>query len=229
MYSLIFENESAVVADKPHGWLTTPGRDAADPRPVLGLELQKRAGAQIYPVHRLDFEVSGLVIFAKTAVAHREMQGWFERGDIQKTYQAFSRVMSAQEAAVGAEEALEPGSHAASGAVGAWRVWKSRLARGKKRAFEAAHGKDSLTHARIVSIEREYARWELMPLTGRPHQLRYEMHKHKFPILGDTLYGGAPWTAHGENAIALRAVKLDLERVSERFGLPVSLVASPLN
>lgn len=205
---IFFENEFAIVVDKPAGWLTTPARDAKDPRLVLGRELQARVGAQIYPVHRLDFEVSGIVVFAKTGEAHREMQGWFERGEIRKTYVAWS-------SAAGSFEGNE------------WMEWRSRLVRGKRRTFEAAHGKESVTRARRVGGRNGVFEWELMPLTGRPHQLRFEMSKHGVPILGDKLYGGAEWKREGR--IALRAVKLDVSGVTaNRFGLPESLVASGL-
>ncbi|HMN69804.1 MAG TPA: pseudouridine synthase, partial [Bdellovibrionales bacterium] len=72
--NIVFENENLIAVDKPHGWLTTPARSADDPRPCLGRELQAAVGSQVYPVHRLDFEVGGLVLFARTAQAHRVAQ-----------------------------------------------------------------------------------------------------------------------------------------------------------
>ena len=78
----IFENEALIVVDKPVNWLTTPAREADDPRPCLGRRLQDELGFRIFPVHRLDFEVSGLVLFAKTAAAHRLAQAWFEGGRV---------------------------------------------------------------------------------------------------------------------------------------------------
>lgn len=203
---ILFENDSAVVADKPHGWLTTPAREANDPRKVLGLEVQKLLGRRIWPVHRLDYEVSGLVLFAKSAEAHKVFNGWFENGEIQKTYTAFSE---------------------RGGLPGEWMDWKSMLVRGKRRTFEAPHGKEAHTRARVKGIDGKIRVWELMPLTGRAHQLRFEMAKHESPILGDILYGGSVWRE--TNEIALRAVKLDLSAVSgERFDLPETLVAPPL-
>ena len=209
MYSILLQNEAAVVADKPHGWLTTPAREESDRRKVLGRELQAALGIQIYPVHRLDFEVSGLVLFAKTKEAHRAMQAWFEHRHILKTYEALSAETTTR-------------------TVGEWREWRSQLARGKKRAFEAPHGKEALTRARVTLTENHVTRWELMPLTGRAHQLRFEMAKNRSPILGDTLYGGPVWTGHPEGAIALRAVKLDLTKIENRFGLPEAIEATRL-
>ena len=160
---LLFENSDLVAVDKPHGWLSTPGRDPSDSRPCVGRELQSQLGAQIFPVHRLDFEVSGLLMFAKTKGAHREAQAWFEQSVVRKTYQAFS----------------SPGE----GDFREWAKWKSKIAKGKKRAFEAPHGKESMTRARMIGDLKDFWLWELMPLTGRSHQLRFEMAKHGFPVV----------------------------------------------
>ena len=85
--------------------------------------------------------------------------------------------------------------------------------RGKRRTFEAAHGKESLTLARVKPNQN----WELRPVTGRPHQLRFEMVKHGFPIEGDVLYGAPKREAAG---IALMAVALDFRAIEDRLGLP---------
>ncbi len=203
---LVFQNDDLIVADKPHGWLTTPSRDPKDPRPCLGRDLQKSVGQQIYPVHRLDFEVSGLVLFAKTAIAHREAQSWFEHGLVKKVYEAYSQ--------------------AGSGHHEDWVEWRSKLAKGKRRAFEAPHGKDSHTRARVVEASPKYWKWELSPVTGRPHQLRFEMFRHGFPILGDALYGGAP--IEPSDKILLRATQLDFAGIEVRFGLPEVLIIDGL-
>lgn len=204
---ILFHNEDLLAVDKPAGWLTIPARHADDPRPCLGRKLQRHVGRQIFPVHRLDFEVSGLTLWAKTARAHREAQEWFEHGKVRKLYQAFSR--------------------ARADAPHDWVEWKSKIVRGKKRSFEAAHGKPSLTKARVVKEVPQGLQWELIAVTGRPHQLRFEMSKRDFPIVGDVLYGGEP--AAEKNWIALRAVEIDFTQVGERFSLPEVLRVGDLS
>jgi tRNA pseudouridine32 synthase/23S rRNA pseudouridine746 synthase len=104
------------------------------------------------------------------------------------------------------------------GGSGEWLEWRSRLVRGKRRAFEAAHGKDSLTRARLTVAARGL--WELQPVTGRAHQLRFEMAKNGHPILGDVLYGGPP-PADPTQGIALRAIRLEFGAIpGDRLGLP---------
>ena len=88
---IFLETEFLYLVDKPHGWLTTPARLMDDPRPCLGRELQAQVDHQIYPVHRLDFEVSGLTVWAKDPNSHRVAQNWFEHSQVRKLYEAFSR------------------------------------------------------------------------------------------------------------------------------------------
>ena len=212
---IVFQNEFLFVANKPAGWLTTPARDKMDPRPCLGLSLQSALQMQIYPVHRLDFEVSGLVLFAKTPAAHVQAQSWFEHQRVTKTYEARSTMQNAED---------RP-------APSAWTEWRSQLVRGKRRTFEAAHGQPALTRVR----RRADLIWELRPVTGRPHQLRVEMAKHGFPIDGDRLYGGRSYGGPSEEragpnvGIALKAVSLNFSGIESRLGLPEQIAIEGLD
>lgn len=201
---ILFQNENFVALEKPAGWLTTPARTgAADPRPVLGLELQKFLGMQIFPVHRLDFEVSGLVLFALNAKAHSEANSLFEGKKVQKIYQALTENKNPTVPKVG--ETFE---------------WKSRILRGKKRAYESPHGKPSLTLAQFIGESDGRLKWELKPVTGRSHQLRFDLSRHGYPIVGDVLYG-AQKTAN-ENKIELRSLSLEFkdENFLQKWKLP---------
>ncbi|MEW6055728.1 MAG: RNA pseudouridine synthase [Bdellovibrionota bacterium] len=196
-----FENESFVVFDKPSGWLSVPSRlGTRDPRPCLSAALNK---VKLYPVHRLDEEVSGLVLFAKTPGAHRLANQWFETRKVRKTYQAWTE-LGPQETLLLLDRKRE-------------FEWHSTLSRGKKRAYESSHGKKAITHAVFCEKKAfngaEILIWRLNPLTGRSHQLRYELSHRGFPILGDTLYGAR--TSFLARSIALRAVQLDFQGCEE--------------
>ena len=212
--SIVFQNPRVVVIDKPAGWLSVPSRlGHDDARPCAGPALQQQLGVRLWPAHRLDLEVSGLLLFAKDADAHRVLGAAFEQRSIRKTYSAVT-------------QGPVPGALPFGETV----RWESRLLRGKKRAYEHPQGKESVTLATLVRAEpgapgRLF--WELRPLTGRPHQLRVELARHGCPIAGDTLYGASlPWP----DGIALRAVALDLTGVKEAqaLGLPPTLQAAPL-
>lgn len=210
-YKIIFENEHLVIVDKPSMVLTTPSRmGKGDERPCLGIELQNSLNQQIYPIHRLDFEVSGLVMFAKTPHAHRECNLWFDHKTVHKTYEALTE---------GKSEGLIANQQL---------IWKCNLLRGKKRAYESPHGKPSITHATYLGMSESFLKWELNPVTGRSHQLRFDLFRHGFPIVGDELYGAkSQWKQSG---IALRSVKInfaDTKNFAE-FGLPSNIITSSL-
>jgi 23S rRNA-/tRNA-specific pseudouridylate synthase len=212
--TIVFENSEIVVVDKPTGMLSVPGRFADDPRPILGRILEIQLGVRLWPVHRLDFEVTGIMAFAKNAAAHKLLNAAFENKQIQKTYQAFTAVFGDER-------------------FGEKQIWESRILRGKKRSFESPHGQASETWATAVSQVATAipglalaTEWRLEPFTGRPHQLRFEMYKHLRPIVGDLLYGSEFVVTCG---IALRAVKIQWPEVlSEKFAMPATFEVTPL-
>ena len=236
-YTVLFENSDFIVVDKASGVLSVPSRvGEKETRPVLGKILEAALKIKIFPVHRLDAEVSGILLYAKNAQAHREANQVFENHWVQKTYEALSIAAGDfQKAAANLANSTPAGKFSSSDGqfpeIGATVEWRSKLLRGKKRAYESSGGKDSLTRAKIkAKLEwRGHLAllWELEPVTGRSHQLRFEMARHKVPICGDTLYGStisilknrADHMSSGRETsdsdvlesggIALRAVKID--------------------
>ena len=215
LFAIVFENEHLVAADKPAGLLTVPSRlGSADPRPCLGRALEQKLAIRLWPVHRLDLEVSGLVLFAKTAQAHRTASVAFEERRVEKRYQALTE---------GASKLDElPASF----------LWQSRLVRGKRRTFEAPHGRMAVTRAvaerRTSRGGEEILVFSLRPETGRSHQLRVHLAQAGFCILGDGLYGAR--LPYENQAIALRSVALSFTHLGDReaLGLALPLGVSPL-
>jgi tRNA pseudouridine32 synthase/23S rRNA pseudouridine746 synthase len=218
---VVWRNAHLVAIDKPPGWLAVPGRPTEqdrerkdDSRPVVGRWLEKELGARVFPVHRLDEPVSGLLLFALDPHAHRALNDAFATRAVGKTYEAWT-------------EAGPTGTD-----TGGPVTWRSKLCKGKRRTFEAPHGKVAETVATWLGPHTTPAgivqAWRLLPLTGRPHQLRVHLAAAGCPILGDALYGGPAWpTARG---IALRAVQIDLSNVRERaqFQLPARITVAGL-
>ena len=200
--TIIEQTEHIIVVIKPAGMLSVPARTSNDPRPVLGKILEQELKRQIYPVHRLDEEVSGIMLYALSASAHKFFSQCFENHLIEKTYLALSS---------GHHQLNQP------------EEWQSLLMRGKKRAYEAPFGKKSITFARCLKNlsyqNQPTSLWKLFPKTGRGHQLRFELFKHQHPIIGDSLYGSTlSWEI--PNAIAL---------VSTEILLPASCTQAPWN
>lgn len=216
--TVIYQNERIVAVDKPGGMLTVPSRlGEADPRPTVGRVLEQQLGVRLWPVHRLDLEVSGLVLFAKDADAHRVASVAFEGRRVQKRYQALC------EGALSGDEERP----------GARFTWQSLLVRGKRRSFEAAHGKPAITHAELLgrvpaapwvaAMDNRVApesvlHFALAPETGRAHQLRVHLARAGCPVLGDALYGAQlPFRVPG--TIALRSVAVEVVDLADRQAL----------
>lgn len=207
---ILLAGERFVAVDKPAGWLSVPSRwGDRDERRCVGRELEASWG-RLWPVHRLDEEASGLLLFARDARAHALLNGLFESRAVRKRYEAWTEIPAAVPAPFTA-------------------TWRSRLLRGKRRAHESPHGKPAETVATLLGTVRsasgEALAWELRPVTGRAHQLRYELSRHGYPILGDALYGAA---AQRGGVIALRCVELAFPESVAEIGMPRTLTASPL-
>jgi tRNA pseudouridine32 synthase / 23S rRNA pseudouridine746 synthase len=197
---IVFQNSNWVLLDKPSGVLSVPARGGeSDPRPVLGRLLEAELQQQVFPVHRLDYEVSGLILYALNSAAHKLANRWFDQHIVQKTYEALTQ---------GSSPKVNSGE------------WRSLLLRGKKRAYESPAGKQAITQYEFKDAKGDINRWHLQPITGRSHQLRYELFRHENSILGDVLYGSR--VEYGpKESIALRAIKIDFSQVPaiERLGL----------
>ena len=218
MIHILFQNENFVVCNKPAGVLSVPSRDRNDPRGCLGIALQHELKQSVLPVHRLDFEVSGLILFALNKKAHRASQNWFEKRTISKIYEAKTSLQDFShwpEAIPTVRDKLELQLQKVF-------LWKTQIQRGKRRSFESPHGDWAETRAQVKNVEDSKVSWDLFPLTGKSHQLRLELSRRGFPIHGDTLYG-SKIVLPAVSGISLRAVCLDLERVPDRLGLPVKL------
>lgn len=226
MTTLPFRNEDFLIAFKPAGMLTVPDRDGANTaRPVLGLRLQNELGVRLFPVHRLDLPVSGLVLFALNAQAHKIANTWFEEHRVHKTYRAWTHPQSFTHipAHVGNPR------QAIILTRGMSLEWHGKIDRNKRRAFESPHGKPSLTLAQYLGHHPVHGHlmWDLQPVTGRPHQLRLDLSRHGFPIIGDALYGST--ADFGPERIALQAFLLDFSAivVTQRLGLPEHVRIEP--
>ena len=203
---ILFESDRFVAADKPAGWLSVPSRlGASDERPCVGRVLEAQLNTRLWPVHRLDFEVTGILLFAKDAPAHSTANQWFEQRLVSKTYEAITDLGQPP-------------------IVGLPLRWEGSLLRGKKRAYESPHGKPSLTLATprtILALQDGSAiLWDLEPHTGRSHQLRFDLARHGYPIIGDQLYGSR--RIYQTDSIALRCVRLDFSScpAADQLGLP---------
>lgn len=189
---VLFDSPQVVVVDKPPGITTIPDRNGSDS--VHGM-LERSLGVKLWIVHRLDREVTGVLVFARDALSHRYLSMSFESHSARKTYSART-------------------GGVIPGAVGLRIRWENKLQRGKKRSYPSPHGKPAVTEAILDGGRTGDLLWTLSPLTGRNHQLRVHLAQAGYPIFGDELYGSDRLWEDG--AIALRAVRLQIQ-VGEGF------------
>jgi tRNA pseudouridine32 synthase/23S rRNA pseudouridine746 synthase len=168
---IVHADDHVVVADKPAGLPSVPGRPAE-----LHDCLWHRVRAR-YPdalvVHRLDMATSGLVLFARGAAAQRTLGTAFATHRIGKRYVA---VVAGRVAAERGEIDLPLAAD-----------WPRR----PRQVVDHERGKASLTRYTVLERGVASTRLELEPLTGRSHQLRVHLAALGHPILGDALYAGA--------------------------------------
>ncbi|WP_428264376.1 pseudouridine synthase, partial [Haliangium sp.] len=87
-FARVYEDDDIVIVDKPAGLLSAPTPESDRGNLAALLEQGPDAPARIYVVHRLDLQTSGLLVFAKTAVANRVLAARFRTHDIERAYTA---------------------------------------------------------------------------------------------------------------------------------------------
>lgn len=201
---VLYRSSALVAVDKPSGLAVHRGqsRDL-----VHALELVRDAvGSYVYPAHRLDRATSGVLVFALSADAARELGRAFERGEVEKRYLAIVRGNPPEKILVDHPLSQDDGKPAQAA-----RTTFTTLAR---------YGR--------------YALVEALPHTGRTHQIRRHLKHLSCPIIGDVRYGKGDHNRYfrtelGLQRLALHATSLVLtdpasgERVSIHAPLPEEL------
>ena len=193
---ILYEDPSILVVNKPAGLVVHPG--AGNKKGTLVNALLGRnttlssMGGMLRPgiVHRLDKATSGLLLVAKTNVAHRKLQAQFASRSLSKYYQALVRgKIDYEEGHVDVPMGRDP------------------KIRRKMDTARAGEGREALTHYRILKRFRYATLLEIKLVTGRTHQIRVHMRYLGHPVIGDTVYGGPAEAA--EPRLALHAARIE--------------------
>lgn len=180
--SIVYEDESLIVIDKPAGLVVHPAAGNLDGTLVNALlhhcqgQLSGIGGvARPGIVHRIDKDTSGLLVVAKTDAAHEGLARQFADHSIERAY--FAVVAGHPTPPVGTIR----------GAIA-----RSSVNRKKMALVEDGRGKHAVTHFKTIELLDGSALVECRLETGRTHQVRVHMASIGHSLLGDPVYGRTP-------------------------------------
>jgi 23S rRNA pseudouridine955/2504/2580 synthase/23S rRNA pseudouridine1911/1915/1917 synthase len=167
--SVIFENDDFIALDKPSGMLSIPDRAMSEPS--LKDMLDAKYG-KIFPVHRLDRDTSGIILFAKNAEFHKYLSGLFEKHKVKKYYMG---VVTGKPYPEQGEIEAPIAEHPV------------------KKGLMVVHrsGKPSHTTYEVLRSHTAFSLVSFQLHTGRTHQIRVHAKHIGHPIACDPLYGTA--------------------------------------
>jgi tRNA pseudouridine32 synthase/23S rRNA pseudouridine746 synthase len=171
MFDIIHSDEAFIAVNKPTGLLSVPGRGPDKQDCLYQRVLEQFPDALM--VHRLDMDTSGLVLFALSPEAQRNLSLQFEQRKVSKTYVAI----------------VEGGMEKDEGMIDypMRKDMEQRLQ--PKHIVDCVRGKKAVTEWHVLERGESTTRVALFPKTGRSHQLRVHMQSIGHPIVGDPIYG----------------------------------------
>jgi len=167
LLNIIFENDHFIALNKPSGLLSVPDREGKE---ISLKQILKQEYGDIWTVHRLDKDTSGVIVFAKDDVTHKFLSGVFEERSVEKYYTGVIHGIPANpQGSVDAAIMEHP-------------VKKGVMVTNKK-------GKAALTDYTVIESLGNFSLMNFRIHTGRTHQIRVHMKYIGHPIICDPLYG----------------------------------------
>ncbi len=165
---ILFQDDELMVVDKPHFLPVTPGGRFL--HETLLVRLKRKTGiASLTPIHRLDRETAGVMLFSVNPATRSVWQSLFRLRQVRKVYEALAPLRADLILPVDVRSRIERDD----------QFFRVREVDGEPNAF-----------SRIELIDRrgEYGLYRLLPDTGKMHQLRVHMSSLGIPILNDSFY-----------------------------------------
>jgi len=200
--NILYEDRYLVAIDKPVGLLSVPLDDGASRRHALGLLRQHFDTDNIFAVHRIDRETSGVLLFARGKQSAEKLGEMFENHALKREYFAIvqGRVKENR---------------------GTWQCPLLELPSFNVVASEG--GKMAITHFEVMRRSTKYSYMKFTLETGKKHQIRVHCQRAGHPVVGDERYGA---TENPMGRLSLHASALELvhpftkKNLSFRSALP---------
>lgn len=197
---ILFEDEDLIVLNKPAGLVVHPGAGNRTGTMVSALlnhtsELST-IGGPLRPgiVHRLDKDTSGVIVCAKTDLAHINLSEQFKAHSTKRIYNALCYgVPEKTSGTINLPLGRDPNDR-------------------KKISARARHSKQAITNYKVLENFKYFSLIEARPETGRTHQIRVHLKSINHPIIGDPLYckRAVPVKVHKEAADYIKQIKRQL-------------------
>jgi 23S rRNA pseudouridine1911/1915/1917 synthase len=201
---IVYEDDALLALAKPAGLIVHPTKGEYTGTLGNGVShylIQQGHSGRLHPVHRIDKDTSGLVLFAKHELAHLRLATAMSAGQIQRRYWALAQGrIPAERGRIEWPIAREP-DH------------------GSKRRVDC-QGQYALTHFQVLRRFEDATLLDLLLATGRTHQIRVHMAHLGYPLLGDPFYG-VPHPRIARQALHARSLQIPHPLTGE----PLDLVA----
>ncbi|MEW6402098.1 MAG: RluA family pseudouridine synthase [Chloroflexota bacterium] len=171
--NIIHSDDSILILNKPAGLPVLP--EGWDKEAAYMVKQLEEEHGKIWTIHRLDKFTSGVIVFARTADAHRVLNGQFEKHEVEKIYHAI---------AVGVPNWNDKTTK---------RPLRVNVGHRHRTMVDDKNGKHSETRFKVLKRYPANVLLEARPMTGRTHQIRVHAYALGYPLLGDILYS-APGT-----------------------------------
>jgi tRNA pseudouridine32 synthase/23S rRNA pseudouridine746 synthase len=188
---VLFQDAHLVVADKPHFLPVVPSGGYL--QQTLLVRLKRRLGlADLVPLHRIDRDTAGLVLFSVQPTTRGRYQALFRQHTMRKTYQATARWDPALPWPLRRDTRIGDSAHF-------------------MQQQELPGPPNTSTLIQPLAVHGTLARYQLQPITGHRHQLRVHMNALSLPILGDGIYPTLTPEGHTNPALPLQLLAQALE------------------
>ncbi|OIQ66095.1 ribosomal large subunit pseudouridine synthase A [mine drainage metagenome] len=188
---VLYQDEHLLVVDKPHFLPVMPSGNYLQQTVLVRLK-RKLGLTDLVPIHRIDRDTAGLVLFSKQPASRAAYAALFSQHRVRKTYHAIAPWR--------AEVPLPPTRQSRIKPAGHFML-----------QHEVPGAPNAMTHLAVLQVCGSLARYQLNPVTGQRHQLRVHMLALGLPILNDAMYPTLTPQGHSDPDRPLQLLARELE------------------